>query len=218
MIGGSLAAGPLWLPFLIAAIQQKTTVTISEPSPWVGALIIAFGLIAVLVPEFIEQQAHRNGESQEYKEQRKHDAVYAKAIRDLITEEDFEWLLLIIGDTHTMRKNHRDMLKKLERELISDETGFIDEEMKLLADKLMRAVSELLSFSALNFFVPNNPNIRDEFWMFPAGNWDRGAPNPTQEKHYGDLRRELNKLLDNLELFRKEFLSGARNKLLLVND
>ena len=217
-IGGSLVAGPLWLPFLVAAIENKTAIKIEEPSPWLGVVIILIGLLAIIVPEIIDYQTKKSWANGEKREQRKQDSEYAKRVRSLLPEETFEWFLHIIGDTHTMKAKHRDMLKKLETELASPESGFIDEEMNECAIKLKKAISSVLNFSAYNFFVPNNLHIRDEFWMFPEGSWDRGAPSKEQEARYGKLRRELNEHLDNLEDRRNIFLKSARDKLLFIEN
>ena len=67
--------------------------------------------------------------------------------------------------------------------------------MQAAADAYEEAIRNLLHSSAIKFFVPDNRQITKEFWMFPAGNWDRGAPTPEQEKTYGRLTRELSKHL-----------------------
>lgn len=213
ILGGAVIAGPLWLPFLTAAIEASTGIVINEPSPWLGLPIIAFGFFSAVLPELAEIKAKQEGTSRRAEREHEHDSKYANKLRALLPESDFEWMLHIIGDTHTMRETHREKLKDLEVELASKESGFIDVEMQSQAENLRKAISNLLNFSALKFFVPDNPLIKDEFWMFPDGNWDRGCPGPEQEKTYTELTRQLNDLLKKLELARSAFLKCARDKL-----
>lgn len=215
LIGGALLVGPLWVPFLIGIIETKFSVKINEPSPWLGVVVIGFGLIAILAPEILEHFSRNSSERQLSDSKKKHDAYYAKKIIALLPQDKFDWFMHMIGDTHTLREKDRDMLKHLEDEFLNDETGFIEEEMREYEGHFRDSIIKILEFSALNFFVPDNPRLSDQFWMFPAGNWDRGIPTPEQEKQYGVLRRELNSLLDDLEKNRRLFIKACRERLLL---
>jgi len=214
VLGGAVIAGPLWLPFLTAAIEAGMGIVIDEPSPWLGLPILAFGFFSAVLPELAEIKAKHEGTSKRVEKEQEHDSRYANKLRGLLSESDFEWMQHIIGDTHTMRKKHRDMLKALEVELASEESGFIDIEMQTCTSNLRKAITKLLNFSALKFFVPDNRLIKDEFWMFPAGNWDRGCPSPEQERTYNELSDELDGLLEDLKTCRTAFLKCARDKLL----
>ena len=214
-VGGAILAGPLWLPFVEAFIENRTGTAVNAPSPVIGVIVIALGLIPVLADRLVEATVGQQEKRRHSAKVHEHDARLAKAVRDGLGQDDFEWFLHVCGDTHTMREKHRRQLGDLEHLLASDETGFLDEDMQAAEDAYEEVIRNLLHFSAMKFFVPDNSQITDEFWMFPAGNWDRGAPTPEQEKTHGRLTRELSKHLADLGQARSNFLQKAREKMLL---
>ena len=216
VIGGALLVGPLWLPISISIIESNYGIVIKQPSYWLGLAVIVIGLVSILIPEIFEHISKQTSERGISRDKHIHDKKFAQKIVGLCPQEKFDWFIHIIGDTHTMRERDLKIWRELEAELLSDETGFIDEETQAHAKQYQLSITSLLNFSAQNFFPPDSRHIRNEFWMFPAGNWDRGTPTEEQSKRYGALQRELNELLDDLENSRKVFLEACRQKLLLI--
>lgn len=217
ILAGGLLTGPLWLPFLTAVIESNTGTDIDEPSPLLALPVLAIGGLVAVIPELIELKVKSQNSTERTAQQKVQDEEYAKKIRDLLTETRFDDFQRMFGDSHIMKEEHRGMLNDLRHELESDETGFIDASMESYAGNYLSAINQTLAFSARYFFTPNNPLIRDEFWLFPEGNWDRGAPTPEQERRYVQLTKKLNEVLDNLIAHRSEFLRHARNSLLFSN-
>lgn len=210
VVGGlGVVSGPIWAPYLRAAVNRYLGLAVPEPpASWLGLLLVLFGLTYHFFVNYVEHLRNLVGR----KKIIGHDSPLYANLRQIIRDDDFFWFISDLDGDHSYRRDHARKIDDVIYFLNSPSNQFLDPKLRENGENLSHVLRELREFLGGRFFCHPQNQI-DRFCMQPEHNIDRGNPTPDQMKFYKELAENLDYLVERADSAYREFVDTAHKRL-----
>lgn len=200
LAGLGLVVSPVWEPFLVQAVFYLTGIKVDIPgSPWIGVMLVAFGLLYHFGIVYIESFTSRFNAASNAKtleDARKHDCEIAIRFREAFIENDKDTIVRRLHNQDACLRSDINNLDTWYDFLVSVETIYIDPEVNSASKTLAESIAVLRDFIAYKFFdYPKRQQADNtQFVLQPSLNCDlEGNGSLEQQEKYSNLQVELQK-------------------------
>lgn len=206
VVGGvSLAGGPVWEPYVRAALEYYFQLKIEMPLGGTsGVILVSIGLIYHFLINYVEQLGVVVGR----KAIVEHDAPLFLRQEAIFDEDEFLDFLQNLGTDDAYFNNTYLKIVKLSGFFRNTGNKFLNNEIQSDAKTFFSDLIHLQDFLVLNFITFPNNQI-NQYCLYPDLNIDRGAPTREQMNTYASYQSQLGSLIDAVEISYRRFIATA---------
>jgi hypothetical protein len=213
-----LTATPWWGDLVNALAQQKlgVSVPVSTEHTTIGLVLVVAGLVYHLLTHSIHELVVSRRETAELNDRREHDRKIFGQLTVTAPEQQLLTVLHGIATLHQYRSSEGTLIDGVVYYLRAPSNEFLDSDTAAAAKELALALEKLRDFMSLKFFpAPSPPGADMRFWLFPEGNMDRSAsnPSPEQSRCYAELSNQLDRYVRDAERGYANFRSTVKRGL-----
>lgn len=220
VIAGLVLMGtPLWEEIVSSLLNKEYNLNLTPGgnTPWGFALVISgliYHLISNSLLKFVEYKNKENTESGKHK----HDVKIFENSKTILTEKNLNYFLYSLLSDHSYVTKESRELHNYSEYHSTQESEYIDKELRDVSIKMSKAIDSLLSWMSVNFWVyPNKQPVGNmRLCMHPQLNMDReGDGKPEDFIQYDKHTDNLTDLSNNVTNAYTEYRKLVKHKLFI---